>query len=771
MAIIHTGMLLWVVLASLLSSVFAIHHQVNGGWGMWTAYQACTETCGTGQSARYRYCNSPRPQDGGAQCPGVSYQTRSCFTQECAGHLISNGGWSLWTSYTTCSHSCGSGSQDRWRYCNNPSPAHGGAYCSGPQHESRPCHERGCPVNGGWGMWTAYQACSETCGTGQSARYRYCNSPRPQDGGAQCPGVSYQTRSCFTQECAGHWNPIDGEWGQWSSFSTCSHSCGGGYQTSHRLCNSPNPANGGHGCSGNSVLTQLCHTEACPCVGSNCPVNGGWSLWTDYSVCSRTCDLGTHTRFRYCNHPHPAHGGKQCVGDDFETHGCYAAACPGTNVVVNGGWGLWSYYTSCSKTCGSGTQTRYRVCDHPTPSATGSQCYGDTHQSRFCHTEACPCSGTSCPVNGGWGVWLPFSACSHTCGTGSKSRWRYCNSPRPSNGGTFCQGSSTDIQSCHEATCTGPSPVDGGWATWGTWSSCSATCGTAVHTRSRTCTHPVPAHGGSYCPEASSQTQTCYLAACPTSTCGTTLVTDTNTKIVGGTLAKHGQFPWQISLRYWHQHICGGTLISDQWVVTAAHCFEDLGTQTNQWTIGVGLHDQNHVYGSDEVHVSHVYVHEQHNGKIQKNDIALIKLSKKLDITGRYIRPACLPHPQDSFPSDQCTASGWGAEYYDEDGNAPVTRYLMYVNLDTISNYYCKNLMGWNSIFDSNICAGAIQGGGKDTCQGDSGGPLVCNKHGVWELAGVTSWGSGCGDSMSPGVYTRVTSYINWIHQKMNAAG
>ncbi|WAR21415.1 HMCN1-like protein [Mya arenaria] len=206
---------------------------------MWTAYQACTETCGTGQSARYRYCNSPRPQDGGAQCPGVSYQTRSCFTQECAGHLIS-----IRTDGVIAT--------------TLPRPT--GERIVRDHSMSR------APV-----MKEDARACSETCGTGQSARYRYCNSPRPQDGGAQCPGVSYQTRSCFTQECAGHWNPIDGEWGQWSSFSTCSHSCGGGYQTSHRLCNSPNPANGGHGCSGNSVLTQLCHTEACPCVGSNCP--------------------------------------------------------------------------------------------------------------------------------------------------------------------------------------------------------------------------------------------------------------------------------------------------------------------------------------------------------------------------------------------------------------------------------------------------------------------------------------------------------------------
>lgn len=252
-----------------------------------------------------------------------------------------------------------------------------------------------------------------------------------------------------------------------------------------------------------------------------------------------------------------------------------------------------------------------------------------------------------------------------------------------------------------------------------------------------------------------------------TSNCGVTAVGSTHTKIVGGSVARHGEFPWQVSLRYYNQHVCGGTLISDQWVVTAAHCFEDLGTHASQWTVGVGLQDQRSIYQSNIVHASRIFQHEYFSQRANNNDIALIKLSKRVDISGRYARPACLPRSSDTFSSDVCTVSGWGATYYDPSGRAPITNQLEYVNLRTLTNSNCQYYLGYSNVRTTNICAGASSTGGKDACQGDSGGPLVCQKHGVWEIAGVTSWGDGCGKARRPGVYTRVTSYLSWIQNKM----
>jgi len=240
--------------------------------------------------------------------------------------------------------------------------------------------------------------------------------------------------------------------------------------------------------------------------------------------------------------------------------------------------------------------------------------------------------------------------------------------------------------------------------------------------------------------------------------CGVSAVSS-HTKIVGGVQAVRHEFPWQVSLMYNGQHMCGGTLIDSQWVITAAHCFEN--TYKDMWRVALGVHDNHHILRSNYLKVVHIYVHSHFNDNGKNgDDIALIQLEKHVDTSSTEIRAACLPEQNENFENQVCTVTGWGSLH--EDG-AP-QRYLQKVDIPVISNDLCNYYLGRTLVTSTNLCAGYRQGG-KDACQGDSGGPLVCKVGNSWKLAGIVSWGFGCGQRNAPGIYTRVSSYLSWINQ------
>jgi len=261
-----------------------------------------------------------------------------------------------------------------------------------------------------------------------------------------------------------------------------------------------------------------------------------------------------------------------------------------------------------------------------------------------------------------------------------------------------------------------------------------------------------------------------------------------NHKIVGGTITDEGTYPWQVRLSLDGMYQCGGSIIHDNWVMTAAHCCEGI----TEFDIMVGDWDQwsNGDRGEFSVKADAAFMHPNYPGPNGiANDVCLLKVpsleqaapSSCQDDSGNNTCFASVCLPANNFEhGEACWVSGWGTTT--EGGGGSVSQTMKSVGVNLFSHAYCNSHVNEEfkgaTLDGLEICGGTpdlngdgLTDSGSDSCQGDSGGPLTCLRDGQPVLAGVVSWGYGCANTGLPGVYANTFAYMNWIETTTADAG
>uniref|UniRef100_A0A8D0TL61 SCO-spondin n=1 Tax=Sus scrofa TaxID=9823 RepID=A0A8D0TL61_PIG len=387
-------------------------------------------------------------------------------------------GLAPWSGWSSCSHSCGLGLAFQRRELQRP-PLPGGS-CPPDRLRSRSCFVRACPVAGAWAEWEAWGPCSVSCGGGHRSRRRSCVDPPPKNGGAPCPGASQEGAPCGLQSCTGGTDcglgrvHVSEEMCQKGLVPPCPPSC---------LDPEANRSCSGHcleGCRcppglllqdtrclplsecpclvgeelqqpGQPFLLDncsrcMCQKGALLCEPGGCPMPCGWSAWSSWGPCDRSCGSGLRARFRSPSNPPAASGGAPCEGERQELQACHLSTCGAEPL----GWTPWTPWSTCSQSClvpggGPGWRSRSRLC----PSPSNMSCPGEAIQEE-------PCSPLV--LASIWGLWAAWSTCSAPCDGGIQTRGRSCPALAPGNPG--CHGPHSQTRDCNTQPCTAQCPED-----------------------------------------------------------------------------------------------------------------------------------------------------------------------------------------------------------------------------------------------------------------------------------------------------------------------
>ncbi|XP_064071521.1 serine protease nudel isoform X2 [Vanessa tameamea] len=239
-------------------------------------------------------------------------------------------------------------------------------------------------------------------------------------------------------------------------------------------------------------------------------------------------------------------------------------------------------------------------------------------------------------------------------------------------------------------------------------------------------------------------------------------------RVVGGKPSQPAAWPWMVALYRDGVFHCGGVIINQNWVMSAAHCVNKFWQYYYEVQVGMlrrfsfSPQEQNH-------RVTHIIVNHNYNQEDMKNDLSLLRVKPGIQFS-RWVRPICLPSPEVAGadwmwgpPAGTiCTAVGWGATVE----HGPDPDHMREVEVPIWDK--CKHQ---DDLDGKEVCAGLVEGG-RDTCQGDSGGPLLCRNPlntQQWYVAGIVSHGDGCARKGEPGVYTRVSLFVSWIRYHISS--
>eukprot|EP00929_Paragymnodinium_shiwhaense_P115847 TRINITY_DN8499_c0_g8_i1.p1 TRINITY_DN8499_c0_g8~~TRINITY_DN8499_c0_g8_i1.p1 ORF type:complete len:5046 (+),score=966.34 TRINITY_DN8499_c0_g8_i1:123-15260(+) len=495
-----------------------------GDWGDWTT---CSASCASGSKSRRREVVAHQ-EDGGVPCTGERVEEITCG-RPCPVDCVL-GDWNTWTA---CNKACGGGEQTRTKVV-LVAPAHGGSACNSPK-DTMTCNPQPCPEPCKWGAWQSWGSCSTTCGGGTRFRSKPI-AAQPVNGGKPCEDPPTNEQGCGMAPCPQHCSL-----GQWQDWSDCSRTCGGGVETRRRLV-SIEPMHGGKECGNNNGQSRVCSQHPCPvdciykawtdwsectatcggghrfrshetveplyggyachpertsramCSVAPCPVNCRWGVWTEWTVCSQTCDGGEKVRQREQLQV-ARHGGAPCIGEAREEPKCNTMMCPSDCQ-----WDSWDQWTACGTSCGGGLRKRERR-EVSKAKNGGNPCTGSKKQSVVCNSDACP-------IDCNWYTWSPFTACTQTCGGGRKTRSRQKRT-LTQNGGLACAGNQEEAHECGSEPC----PIDCHWDSWGDWAPCSQTCGSGKKTRMRAI-KVYARNRGKACEGSPRQDEVCNYEAC-----------------------------------------------------------------------------------------------------------------------------------------------------------------------------------------------------------------------------------------------------------------